>query len=108
MNSDNPQTQGPVLGNGKTFADVDQTLRKDPDQAAVEKKGVASGFDRDAPPPKKPVGRPKAAKPTGNIHFRAELEAIEAFRDICGSMDPEWTMGYTFKRCVAALQKELD
>lgn len=108
MSETTSKTTGAGLGSDNTFSDIEQTPAKCPDQAAVEKDGIGSGFDRDAPPPKRPKGRPRKKEPSGKITITATMTVLEDFREICSRMDPPWSLGYGLKSAVAALKKELD
>jgi len=85
--------------------------RKAVDTQLVRSTAAKEGFvSREAKPERaaRLKGRPPKKERTDQINFRAKVSVLEAFRAIGAQQDPEWSLGYTLERAVAALKKELE
>lgn len=118
------QTKQPAALFDDALDDLDDFKAEKPTKkkAGVDKKTVRAvaeeqGFSsRDSRTETKPVesttsanrGRPKKKEPTGAINFRAKLTVLDDFRNFGETQEPEWSLGYTLERAIAALKKELD
>jgi|AntAceMinimDraft_11_1070367.scaffolds.fasta_scaffold62753_2 hypothetical protein len=94
------------------WAGTPESSRKAVDTHLVRSTAAKEGFvSREAKPERatKPgKGRPPKKERTDQINFRAKVKVLEAFRAIGAQQEPEWPLGYTLERAVAALTKELE
>ncbi len=80
----------------------------DVDTELVRQVAEKEGFSSREPIATLPPVAKAAKAPTDQINFRAKVTVIEDFRALSKSQEPDWPLGYTLERALAALQRELD